>query len=144
MEEPKVYIKKLKPNAMIPTRNTPNAAGLDLYSAESTVIPSRGRATVSTGIAISVPSGHYARIAPRSGLAANNGIDTGAGVVDSDYRGEVIVLLFNFENTDFIVSEGMRIAQLIIEKIAILPVEEVYTLDNTERGAKGFGSSGIN
>ena len=87
--------------------------------------------------------GNYGRIAPRSGLAAKNSIDVGAGVIDSDYRGEVKVLLFNFSEIDFKIAEGDRIAQMIIEKYTITALTEVETLDDTVRGDGGFGSTGV-
>jgi dUTP pyrophosphatase len=79
-------------------------------------VPKRGQALISTGLAFAIPTGNYGRVAPRSGLAVKNSINVGAGVIDSDYRGEVKVLLFNHGDADFEISEGDRIAQLIIEK----------------------------
>ena len=96
-----------------------------------------------TGLSISFPSGLYARIAPRSGLALKKFIDVGAGVVDSDYHGKVGVVLFNHGDQDFVVKMGDRIAQLILEKIDTPPVEEVQGLDDTVRGTGGFGSTGV-
>ena len=84
------------------------------------------------------------RIAPRSGLAAKNFIDTGAGVIDADYRGQVKVLLFNHNDTDFPVAEGDRVAQLIVERIVTPEVQEVAELEESVRGAGGFGSTGTN
>ena len=98
---------------------------------------------MKTGLSISFPTGLYARIAPRSGLALKKFIDVGAGVVDSDYRGEVGVVLFNHGDQDFEVKMGDRIAQLILEKIDTPPVEEVQGLDDTVRGSGGFGSTGV-
>ena len=93
------------------------AAGYDLYVANSCAIPSQGKGIVETRLAVSLPPGTYARIAPRSGLAIRNFIDIGMGVVDSDYRGEIKVALFNHSAEDFIVQAGDRIAQLILERI---------------------------
>jgi len=92
---------------------------------------------------MAIPVGCYGRIAPRSGLAFKSSIDVGAGVIDPDYRGEVKVLLFNLGNCDFKAEAGTRIAQLIIERCETPPVVEVDSLDDTERGAGGFGSTGI-
>ena len=86
-------------------------------SAHETTIPGRGKALVDTDLAIAVPTGTYGRIAPRSGLASKNHIDTGAGVIDADYRGQVKVLLFNHAETDFGIKEGDRIAQLVLERV---------------------------
>ena len=125
-------------------KGSEQAAGYDLMSVAETVVPSKGKALISTGIAMAIPVGNYGRIAPRSGLAAKNFIDVGAGVIDSDYRGEVKVLLFNFSDTDFKISKGDRIAQLIVEKYTRTDIEEVEgDLDATERGEGGFGSTGV-
>ena len=98
---------------------------------------------MKTGLSISFPAGLYARIAPRSGLALKKFIAVGVGVVDSDYRGEVGVVLFNHGDQDFQVKMGDRIAQLILERIDTPPVQEVQDLAGTERGIGGFGSTGI-
>ncbi|KAH3744937.1 deoxyuridine triphosphatase [Pelomyxa schiedti] len=135
-------VRRLSENATLPMRATPNACGYDLYSAAPIVIPAMGRVLVPTDIAVAIPSGHYGRIAPRSSLALNHGIDVGAGVIDSDYRGHVQVLLFNFAQAPFQVAKGDRIAQLIIEKISTPPIIEVESLDGTLRGDGGFGSTG--
>ena len=119
------------------------AAGYDLCAAGSCVIPSRGKGTVGTGLAAALPAGTYARIAPRSGLAIHNFIDVGTGVVDSDYRGEIKVVLFNHPAEDFKAQAGDRIAQLILERIKPRQVKNVATLDDTDRGARGFGSTGL-
>ena len=119
------------------------AAGYDLYSAEETTVPAHGKALIDTQIAIALPEGTYGRIAPRSGIASEFMINTGAGVIDADYRGSIKILLFNLSNNDFKVNEGDRIAQLIIEKIATIPITETQTLAITERGSAGFGSTGI-
>ena len=89
------------PLAKLPTRGSALAAGYDLYSAEKVVLPRGGRKVVQTGICLAIPTGHYGRVAPRSGLASKHGIDTGAGVIDEDYRGLLGVLLFNFGDADF-------------------------------------------
>ncbi|KAJ7068003.1 dUTPase-like protein [Mycena amicta] len=135
-------IKRLSDKAKLPTRGSPLSAGYDLYSAEKKTIPARGKALVDTQISIAVPAGTYGRVAPRSGLASKFMIDTGAGVIDADYRGVVFVLLFNLSDKDFQVEEGDRIAQLIIERIYTPDVLEVEDLDETLRGAGGFGSTG--
>ena len=128
---------------MVPRRSSAGAAGFDLSSAASVVVPSRGRAMVPTDLSIAVPDGTYGRIAPRSGLALRSGIDVGAGVVDADYRGPLAVVLFNHSDKDFSIQTGDRIAQLILEKIAIAEVEERDELSDTERGQAGFGSTGV-
>ena len=140
----KLKIKKLSDKAYLPTRGSKLAAGFDLYASEETVVKAQGKQLIATDLAIAVPYGYYARIAPRSGLAVKKFIDVGAGVVDSDYRGEVKVLLFNFGTEDFQVNKGDRIAQMILEKIAMVQCEEVEDLDDTHRGEGGFGSTGVN
>uniref|UniRef100_L2G7K1 Deoxyuridine 5'-triphosphate nucleotidohydrolase n=1 Tax=Colletotrichum fructicola (strain Nara gc5) TaxID=1213859 RepID=L2G7K1_COLFN len=137
---PPLQVKKLSDKARLPT---PGAAVYDLYAAKPTTIPARGKALVSTDMAISVPAGTYGRVAPRSGLASKNFIDTGAGVIDADYRGEVKVLLFNHADSDFEVAEGDRIAQLVVERIFTPEIVEVQELEESVRGAGGFGSTGV-
>jgi len=128
--------------ARAPTRGSAFAAGYDLYSAHDTTIPARGKAMVDTDLAIAVPAGTYGRVAPRSGLASKHFIDTGAGVIDADYRGMVKVLLFNHGESDYQVKEGDRVAQLVIERIYTPEVVEVEELETSVRGAGGFGSTG--
>ncbi|XP_067829447.1 deoxyuridine 5'-triphosphate nucleotidohydrolase-like [Heptranchias perlo] len=144
--EEKAVLKfaKLSENAQPPTRGSERAAGYDLYSAYDYVILTQDKVVVKTDIQIAVPSGFYGRVAPRSGLAAKHFIDVGAGVIDEDYRGNVGVVLFNFGKENFKVKKGDRIAQLICERICYPELEELKTLDETERGAGGFGSTGTN
>ncbi|KAJ3565812.1 hypothetical protein NP233_g7409 [Leucocoprinus birnbaumii] len=137
-----LLIKRHSEKAKLPKRGSPLSAGYDLYSAERKVIPAHGKALIDTQISIAVPAGTYGRVAPRSGLASKFMIDTGAGVIDADYRGIVYVLLFNLSDRDFQVEEGDRVAQLIIERIYNPDVLEVNDLDETLRGAGGFGSTG--
>ncbi|CEL06218.1 Putative DUTPase (Dut), putaive [Aspergillus calidoustus] len=139
-----LLVKKLAPSARAPTRGSAFAAGYDLYAAKEAVIPAKGKALVDTGLAIAVPEGTYGRVAPRSGLASKHFIDTGAGVIDADYRGEVKVLLFNFSDVDFTVQEGDRVAQLVLERIFTPEVVVVQELAESVRGAGGFGSTGTN
>lgn len=138
-----LQVKKLRPDAVVPTRGSEWSAGYDLSSAESISIAPGARAVVKTGLSIACPAGTYGRVAPRSGLTVKYGIHVGAGVVDADYRGEVGVVLFNLGREDFHIQPGDRIAQLVLERIIMAPVEEVEELDETVRGAGGFGSTGI-
>jgi len=137
-----LLVKKLSDKAKIPTRGSLLAAGYDLYSAEKKVIPAHGKALVDTQLSIAVPAGTYGRVAPRSGLASKFMIDTGAGVIDADYRGVIFVLLYNLSDKDFQVEEGDRIAQLILERIYTPEIMEVESLDETARGTGGWGSTG--
>ncbi|PKX89693.1 dUTP diphosphatase [Aspergillus novofumigatus IBT 16806] len=127
---PPLLVKKLTESAQAPSRGSAFAAGYDLYSAKETVIPAKGKALVDTGLAIAVPEGtslHRYR----------------AGVIDADYRGEVKVLLFNFSDVDFTVKVGDRIAQLVLERIYTPEVMVVEELEESVRGAGGFGSTGL-
>uniref|UniRef100_A0A3B5MM53 Deoxyuridine 5'-triphosphate nucleotidohydrolase n=1 Tax=Xiphophorus couchianus TaxID=32473 RepID=A0A3B5MM53_9TELE len=135
---------KLSDFATTPTRGSAKAAGYDLYSAYDYSIGPLDKAIVKTDIQIAVPHGCYGRVAPRSGLAAKHFIDVGAGVVDEDYRGNVGVVLFNFGKETFEVKKGDRVAQLVCEKICYPDLVEEETLDETVRGAGGFGSTGRN
>jgi dUTP pyrophosphatase len=99
-------------------------------------------ALVKTDIKVKIPEMHYGRIAPRSGLTLKYGLNIGAGVIDSDYRGTVGVIIFNHGSADFVVGVGDRIAQLIIERISIPQIKVVSSLDDSSRGAGGFGSTG--
>jgi dUTP pyrophosphatase len=135
-------VQRLSPFAVLPCRGSPGAAGYDLSASRGGCIEAKERRLLAIDLALAIPEGHYGRIAPRSGLAAKKGIDVGAGVIDSDYRGPVHVLLLNNGNEDFHFTRGDRIAQLILERIATPPVAEVESLDSTERGAGGFGSTG--
>lgn len=101
-QPPALKVKRLSEHAILPTRGSSGAAGYDLSSAYDDVVPARGKAIIKTDLSIAIPSGTYARIAPRSGLAVKHFIDTGAGVVDEDYRGPVGVVLFNHSEADFI------------------------------------------
>ncbi|HMO80021.1 MAG TPA: dUTP diphosphatase [Pyrinomonadaceae bacterium] len=138
----KLLFKKVHPKATLPTRGSGDACGLDVYSLEDTVIEPAARKAVRTGFAVAVPGGFYGRMAPRSGLALKFGIDVMAGVIDADYRGEVLCLLINLGEDAFQIRAGDRIAQLIIEKVAIREPIWSEELPVTERGVMGFGSTG--
>ena len=142
--EPLLKVKKLSEDATLPKKGSVLSAGFDLSASRPATIPPGGRGIVHTDLSIACPPGTYARIAPRSGLAVKKGIDCGAGVIDADYRGPLGVVLFNLDATNvFEVQKGDRIAQLILEKISYAGLEEVEDLDATDRGASGFGSTGV-
>jgi len=131
-----------KETAKVPTKATPGSAGYDIYAGEEMVIPAGQRSLVDTGFSMAFAGNMYARIAPRSGLAVR-GIDVGAGVIDADYRGPVKVLLINNSASEFVVKVGDRIAQIVFEAMAPnTRFQQVTTLDETERGSGGFGSTG--
>jgi len=141
---PVFKVKLLDYDAITPYKSYPGSAGYDIFSIESLSIEPGTRALVKTGISIEVPEYYYIRVAPRSGLSVK-GIDVGAGVVDSSYRGEVKVLLVNNSSESYSIHEGDRIAQLILERCGnaeITILEEYDELSMSERGENGFGSSG--
>lgn len=133
----------------LPAYQSAGAAGLDLLAAVPAdaplIIPPGGRATVPTGFALALPEGTEAQVRPRSGLAARHGVTVlnSPGTVDSDYRGEVLVVLANFGDAPFSVSRGARIAQLVIAPVLRPALREVAALDPTSRGSGGFGSTGM-
>ena len=139
-----INVKKLSENATIPTQGTVFAAGYDLYAAEDAVVVCGTRKLIKTNISMEITPGYYGRIAPRSGLAYKNGIDVLAGVIDSDYRGDIGVILYNTDaNIDFHVKKGDRIAQIIFEACYSATLNNVDNLDNTLRQSCGFGSTGV-
>lgn len=143
-KDPHILFHKINEKALLPKRNNPTDAGIDLYSINSIVIPPLGRSIVQTGIKLEIPEGYYGRIAPRSGLAVKHGIDVLAGVIDSSYRGEVCVVLHNTDAYEsYCVEEAERVAQLIIEKHYNFSFREVKSLSDTKRSMSGFGSSGL-
>ena len=142
-------IKLLSDKAKIPTRGSSGAAGYDLYSLETHILQSGERKTFKTGISIAIPHGYYGRIAPRSGLAVKHGIDVLAGVIDSDYRGEIMVALINLSPDPItlpIIKDGKEtaVAQIIFEKYNNVNFDVVDNLDTTFRGSSGFGSTDTN
>lgn len=138
----RLRFKRLHAEAKLPTRGSAEAAGLDIYAAEPVTLAPGKRAVVRTGVSVAIPRGFYGRVAPRSGLAVRHGIDTLSGVIDSDYRGEILCVLVNHGDEPFEIEPGARIAQLIIESIALPEPEWADKLDETVRGAGGFGSTG--
>lgn len=139
---------KLSNNAIIPTRATPGSAGYDLYALEDyTVAVNSAFASnvqmVRTGVCVEIPSGYFGKIFPRSSLAVKHSIDVGAGVIDSDYRGEIKVVLFNHGNLNFHIKKGDRIAQLVIIPCLMGNSTEVESMSDTSRGEGGFGSTGV-
>ncbi|HEY2161270.1 MAG TPA: dUTP diphosphatase [Solirubrobacteraceae bacterium] len=138
-------VAKLDPRARLPTRAYDHDAGFDLYALESRRLGPGGRGSVGTGIAVEIPPGQGGLVLPRSGLAERHGIAlvNAPGLIDSGYRGELRVLLLNTDAVEpFEVSEGDRIAQLVLVRIESPELEEVEELISSERGGGGFGSSG--
>lgn len=142
-EEPVLLTKLLSENATLPKRTTAGAAGYDLASAVDITVPAWSNAAIATDVAVAIPPGTYGRIAPRSGLAMRNKLNPGGGVIDGDFTGPLVVILFNHSDTDFKVEVGDRIAQLILERIITPEVKQVDELPVTKRGGDGLGSTGV-
>jgi dUTP pyrophosphatase len=126
----------------LPEYSSGGCAGADLFAAQPAEIPPAGRVAVATGLKLQIPEGHVGLVWPRSGLALRNGIDTLAGVIDADYRGEVRVVLVNHGREPFRIECGDRVAQLLIQPVARARFVRTTTLSETGRGAQGFGSTG--
>jgi dUTP pyrophosphatase len=138
-------VARVAPGAVLPTRAYAGDGGLDLYASHAARIGACERASIGTGIAVAIPPGHAGLVLPRSGLALRHGIAlvNAPGLIDAGYRGEVRVLLLNTDRESaFEVAAGDRIAQLLVVAFESLAVEEVDSLDASERDARGFGSSG--
>jgi dUTP pyrophosphatase len=137
---------RLDSRARLPTRAHPGDAGLDLCALEAVSLDPGARASVPTGLAVQIPDGQAGLVLPRSGLAARHGVTVvnAPGLIDSGYRGELRVLLLNTDpRTSFEAQPGDRIAQLVLVRIELPETVEVASLDDSERGAGGFGSSGV-
>ena len=131
----------------IPTYGTAQAAGMDLRAnlSKETIIAPFERKIIPTGLSIALPEGYEAQVRPRSGLAAKHGITVlnAPGTVDADYRGDIGVSLINLSKTNFSIEPGMRIAQLVIAHYVTISWEEVEVLSDSDRGLRGFGSTGL-
>lgn len=131
----------------LPAYATTGAAGMDIVAAvtEDLVLAPGGRSAVPTGLSMAVPAGHEVQVRPRSGLALRHGVTVAnaPGTIDSDYRGEVKILLVNLGDADFTVSRGMRIAQIVLAPVTRADPKLVEELDDTARGSGGFGSTGL-
>ena len=142
-----LQIKKLHPQVQLPKYQTAGSAGLDLQAniSEPMVLKAGEIALVPTGLAIALQDGYEAQVRPRSGLALKNGITVlnSPGTIDSDYRGEISVILINHSKQDFTITCGLRIAQLVIAQYAVAKIIEVEELSATNRGEGGFGSTGF-
>lgn len=145
-----IKVQKLKDNAILPTKGSQFAAGWDLYAAEGAFIPAEATVKIGTGLAMEIPRGFWGGVFARSGLATKHGLRPAncVGVIDSDYRGEIIVALHNESSSEKIVQAGDRIAQLIFLPVCD-PIEKngeyweiVDSLEETERGEGGFASTG--
>lgn len=139
-------MRRIRPQAVLPIRATAGSAGLDLHACidEPLTLEPGCRTMIPTGLAAAIPQGVAGMIYARSSLGTKHGIalSNGVGVVDSDYRGEICVGLRNFSTEPYTIQPGERVAQLVLQPILSLPVQEVETLDETSRGEGGFGSTG--
>jgi dUTP pyrophosphatase len=133
--------KQLDSRAVLPKRGSALAAGLDLCSIEDVDLQPKQRTLARTGLAVAIPPGFYGRVAPRSGLAVKQGLDVLAGVIDSDYRGELCCALYNTGDDPIHLPAGSKMCQLIVEQIITPEAAWVNDLDATARGAGGFGST---
>jgi dUTP pyrophosphatase len=144
---PKTLKIRKKPGAILPAYETEGAAGMDLRALllEDIVIPQSGRVKIPTGLFLEIPPGYEAQVRPRSGLAIRSGVTVlnSPGTIDSDYRGELEVILVNLGQDSFTVNNGDRIAQLVIAPVFRMPITEALALGDTKRGAGGFGSTGV-
>ncbi len=138
-----LQVKKLHRFALLPVKN-PGYAAYDFYSCEFAAIPPHNRSLICTGLACEFPSNYVARICDRSGMAAKCGLHVMAGVIDSSFRGEWKILLFNTTDKAQYLEAQTRIAQVLFYEVANFPIQEVSELSETSRGAGGFGSTGDN
>lgn len=143
----KIDIKKLNDRALLPTRGSEQAAGWDLYSnnEETIHVEAHGTVMIGTGLSMAIPDGYFGAVYARSGLASKQGLRPAncVGVIDSDYRGEIIVALHNDTNETKAINPKERIAQLVVMPYLAVEFDEKDTLDETQRGENGFGSTGI-
>ena len=138
----KIKIKKLVPDAILPQISRVGDAAMDLVACKDYVLAKGEKVLISTGIAMAIPAGFWGNIRDRSGLAAKHGLHTIAGVIDPNYRGEILVAMVNLGTEDYQIKAGDRIAQMLIQKFEDIELEESNDLEETNRGEKGFGSSG--
>jgi dUTP pyrophosphatase len=145
MPSPSVRVLKLGPNIQLPRYQTAEAAGMDLVSNEDVDLKPMQRHAVSTGLCLEIPPGYEGQVRPRSGLALKAGLTclNSPGTIDSDYRGEVKVILVNLSTELAKIRRGDRIAQLVIAPVSRATLVEVESLSDTERGGGGFGSTGV-
>ncbi len=147
LDNKKIAVKRLNNGAglQLPSYETPGAAGMDICAAEGSVLRVGKRAAVPTGFAFAIPPGYEVQVRPRSGLALKHGITclNTPGTIDSDYRGEIKVILVNLGDDDFQINRGDRIAQIVVAPVTQAAMVEVDALDDTARGAGGFGSTGV-
>ena len=140
----KLSFKRIHPDAVLPSYAHPGDAGMDVRSVEDIVIPAGGRVLVHTGLVAVIPEGYELQVRSRSGLALKSGVAVlnSPGTVDAGYRGEIGVILANFGDGGFVVKKGDRVAQLVAAPVTVAEIFETDSVDATDRGAGGFGSTG--
>lgn len=140
----KIKFKKLNKNAVMPCYKHDGDAGMDICSCENAVVPAHTRKLIHSGIAAEIPLGYELQLRPRSGLAVKNGIVTAFGTIDNGYKGDIGIILYNHDDYDFYVRPGDRLAQLVVAPIIRVEIEETDTIGESDRGVRGFGSTGLN
>lgn len=139
----KLNVKKIHPDAIIPSYAHEGDAGFDLRAVEDFILKPGERNLFKTGLCMEIPEGHFGSIRGRSGLAANHGIDVLGGVIDSGYRGEVGVVLINLGEKEVKISKGDKISQMVIKPVERVNIQEVSEISSTLRGEGGWGSTGV-
>lgn len=138
-----IKFQKVLDEAIIPHYAHPGDAGMDVFSAEETIIKAGERKKIRTGVKMEMPEGFVGLVWDKSGLALKNGIKTMAGVIDAGYRGEIGIVLANLSEQDYKIEKGQKIAQVLIQKVEQADIEEVEELSETKRSDGGFGSTGL-
>ncbi len=138
-----LLIKKLHPDASVPKYALPGDAGMDLYALETITLAPNQKTIIPTGIAMAIPKGHVGLVWDKSGIASKHHLHTLAGVIDENYRGEIRVVIGNFGEQSYTIEKGKKFAQLLIQPVVQPETREVDSLDETNRGAGGFGSTGL-
>lgn len=138
----KLKVKRIHQDAKLPSYGHSGDAGMDLFSAEEVVLTKGQAVPVPTGIQVAIPEGHVGLVWDKSGISLK-GVHRLAGVIDSGYRGEIKVVMINLGEESFVVNKGMKIAQMLIQPVHHVDIEESDDLDDTSRGEKGFGSTGL-
>ena len=139
----KIRFQKILAEAIIPHYAHHGDAGMDIFSAEETIIKVGERKNIRTGIKMELPEGFVGLVWDKSGLALKNGIKTMAGVIDAGYRGEIGIVLVNLSGQDYKIEKGQKIAQMLIQKVERAEIEDTQELSETKRGDGGFGSTGL-
>jgi len=138
-----IKVKKNNPEAKLPQYTIKGDAAMELYSVEDIILISGDVVVCQTGISMAIPKGFVGLIWDKSGIASGGGLKTMGGVIDSNYRGEIGVIMSNLSKKDYKINKGDKIAQMLIQKVECPIIEEVEELDDTTRGEKGFGSTGL-